>query len=251
MGQVLARTALSKEIPLGRTYPELRQIVRVSCAVAGRCCACCPAGQCWVQVWSVAEERSCVSLVPTSPYCVDLLNWAAYGPLNRSSLGGVMRRLSPSVLRPAVSMTRYRLAVAASQGALTLLVMAGCSSAASTSTPAKAAPAKASPSSAIGQRYASTQNKPPEQQFRMRIEEVRSIPGRGTLVTGPIEQGAVTAGDGVEIVGSGAKPIASVVTAVLVSGKVSERGHAGDTVGVLLRAVNANQVTRGQVLRAS
>ena len=97
---------------------------------------------------------------------------------------------------------------------------------------------------------ASTQNKPPEQQFRMRIEEVRSIPGRGTLVTGPIEQGAVAAGDGVEIVGSGAKPIASVVTAVFVSGKVSERGHAGDTVGVLLRAVDPNQVTRGQVLRA-
>jgi elongation factor Tu len=98
---------------------------------------------------------------------------------------------------------------------------------------------------------ASTQNKPPEQQFRMRIEEVRSIPGRGTLVTGPIEQGAVAAGDGVEIVGSGAKPIASVVTAVFVSGKVSGRGHAGDTVGVLLRAVDPNQVTRGQVLRAS
>jgi len=65
-----------------------------------------------------------------------------------------MRRLSPSIFRPALSMTRYRLAVAASLSALTLLVMAGCSSAASTSAPATASPATASPSSA-GQTYAS------------------------------------------------------------------------------------------------
>ena len=63
-----------------------------------------------------------------------------------------MRRLALafSILRPAVSMTRYRIAVAASLSAFTLLVMAGCSSAASTS-----APAKASPSSPAGQTYAS------------------------------------------------------------------------------------------------
>ena len=61
-----------------------------------------------------------------------------------------MRRISPSILRPAVPMTRYRIAVTASLSAFTLLVMAGCSSAASTS-----APAKASPSSAAGPRYAS------------------------------------------------------------------------------------------------
>jgi len=71
-----------------------------------------------------------------------------------------MRRISPSILRPAVPMTRYRIAVTASLSAFTLLVMAGCSSAASTSAPAKASPvkaspAKASPSSAAGPRYAS------------------------------------------------------------------------------------------------
>jgi elongation factor Tu len=88
-------------------------------------------------------------------------------------------------------------------------------------------------------------------QFRMRIEDISSIRGRGTLVTGPIEQGAVAAGDGVEIVGSGAKPTASIVLAVTVSGKLIERGHAGDTVGVLLRGVDANKVTRGQMLRAT
>jgi elongation factor Tu len=93
--------------------------------------------------------------------------------------------------------------------------------------------------------------KPPKQQFRMRIEEISTIPGRGTLVTGPIEQGAVAAGDGVEIVRPGAKPIASVVNGVIVSGTIIKRGRAGDTVGVLLRAVNANQVTRGHVLRAT
>jgi hypothetical protein len=68
-----------------------------------------------------------------------------------------MRRLALalSILRPAVSMTRYRIAVAASLSAFTLLVMAGCSSAASTSAPVKASPVKASPSSATGQTYAS------------------------------------------------------------------------------------------------
>jgi elongation factor Tu len=91
----------------------------------------------------------------------------------------------------------------------------------------------------------------PEQRFWMRIEDVSSIRGRGTLVTGPIEQGAVAVGDGVEIVGSGAKPTASVVTGVYMSGKVIERGHAGDTVSVLLRAVDPNQVIRGQVLQAT
>jgi hypothetical protein len=61
-----------------------------------------------------------------------------------------MRRFSPSILRPAVSMIRYRLAVTASLSALTLLAIAGCSSAASTSSPGTA-----SPSSPTGQTYAS------------------------------------------------------------------------------------------------
>ena len=61
-----------------------------------------------------------------------------------------MRQFSPSILRPAVLMTRYRLGVAARLSALTLLVMAGCSSSASTS-----GPATASPSSPTGQTYAS------------------------------------------------------------------------------------------------
>jgi elongation factor Tu len=98
---------------------------------------------------------------------------------------------------------------------------------------------------------ASAQNKPPKQQLRMRIEDISSITGRGTLVTGPIEQGSVASGDGVEIIGPGADPIASVVLAVIVSGKIIKRGRAGETVGVLLRGVDPHHVTRGQVLRAS
>ena len=94
------------------------------------------------------------------------------------------------------------------------------------------------------------QKKPSRQHLRMRIEEVAVITGRGTMVTGPIEQGAVTAGDAVEIVGPGAPPITSVVTLVSMSRRKIERGRAGDTVGVLLRAVDPDRVAPGQVLRS-
>ena len=97
----------------------------------------------------------------------------------------------------------------------------------------------------------SAQKKPSKQQFLMRIEDVSVIRGRGTVVTGPIEQGTVTVGDAVEIVGAGTKPITSVVTGVIVSHKIIERGHVGNTVGVLLRGVDSSKVTPGQVLRAT
>ena len=105
----------------------------------------------WVHVCPVAGERRCVSLVPTSPHCVDVLSLGGVRstrPIEPG--GGVMRRSSLSILRPAVPVTRHRIAVAASLSAFTLLVMAGCSSAASTS-----GPATVSPSSPTGQTYAS------------------------------------------------------------------------------------------------
>ena len=92
--------------------------------------------------------------------------------------------------------------------------------------------------------------KRPARSFRMPIDNVRSITGRGTLLTGRIQQGIVKTGDPVEIVGADAKPRSSVVLAVEMSGKLVGRAQAGDTVGVLLRGVNRDQVSSGQVLQA-
>jgi elongation factor Tu len=96
----------------------------------------------------------------------------------------------------------------------------------------------------------SPQKKGPAQPFRMPIDDVFSITGRGTLVTGRIQQGAVKAGDPVDIVEAGAKRRSSVVLAVEISRKLVDRARAGDTVGVLLRGVNREEVARGQVLQA-
>jgi elongation factor Tu len=81
----------------------------------------------------------------------------------------------------------------------------------------------------------------------MPIEDVFSISGRGTVVTGRIERGIVKVGDEIEIVGI--KPtIKTIVTGVEMFRKLLDQGEAGDNVGVLLRGTKREEVERGQVL---
>ncbi len=83
--------------------------------------------------------------------------------------------------------------------------------------------------------------------FLMPIEDVFSITGRGTVVTGKVEQGMVHTGDEVEIVGI--KDTAkSVVTGVEMFRKILDEGQAGDNIGALLRGTSKEDVERGQVL---
>jgi len=83
--------------------------------------------------------------------------------------------------------------------------------------------------------------------FLMPIEDVFSIKGRGTVVTGRISRGVVTVNDEVEIVGI--KPtVKTVVTGVEMFRKTLDRGEAGDNVGILLRGIEKDDVERGQVL---
>ena len=86
--------------------------------------------------------------------------------------------------------------------------------------------------------------------FLMPIEDVFSIKGRGTVVTGRIERGQVKVNDTIEIVGI--RPTQStVVTGVEMFRKMLDEGLAGDNVGVLLRGIEKDQVERGQVLAAT
>jgi len=83
--------------------------------------------------------------------------------------------------------------------------------------------------------------------FLMPIEDVFSITGRGTVVTGKVEQGVVHTGDEIEIVGI--KPTQkSVVTGVEMFRKLLDQGEAGDNVGCLLRGIDREAIERGQVL---
>lgn len=83
--------------------------------------------------------------------------------------------------------------------------------------------------------------------FLMPVEDVFSIKGRGTVVTGRIETGIVKVGDAIEIVGIRDKQN-SVVTGVEMFRKMLDQGQAGDNVGILLRGIEKDQVERGQVL---
>jgi elongation factor Tu len=83
--------------------------------------------------------------------------------------------------------------------------------------------------------------------FLMPIEDIFSITGRGTVVTGRIERGIVKVGDEVEIVGM-RETKKSVVTGVEMFRKLLDEGQAGDNVGCLLRGVDKDEVERGQVL---
>ncbi|MCP5088671.1 MAG: elongation factor Tu, partial [Rhodobacteraceae bacterium] len=86
-----------------------------------------------------------------------------------------------------------------------------------------------------------------DQPFLMPIEDVFSISGRGTVVTGRIERGVINVGDEIEIVGI-RDTKKSTCTGVEMFRKLLDRGEAGDNVGVLLRGIDRDGVERGQVL---
>jgi elongation factor Tu len=84
--------------------------------------------------------------------------------------------------------------------------------------------------------------------FMMPIEDVFSIKGRGTVVTGRVERGKIKVGDAVEIVGLQDKSLSSVVTGVEMFHKSLDVGMAGDNAGLLLRGIDRTDVERGQVV---
>jgi elongation factor Tu len=87
------------------------------------------------------------------------------------------------------------------------------------------------------------------QTFLMPIEDVFSISGRGTVVTGRVERGVVKVGEEVEIVGIN-ETRKTVCTGVEMFRKLLDQGQAGDNIGALLRGVKREEVERGQVLAA-
>ena len=95
--------------------------------------------------------------------------------------------------------------------------------------------------------YIPTPARAVDQPFLLPIEDVFSISGRGTVVTGRIERGVVNVGDEVEIVGI-RETKKSICTGVEMFRKLLDRGEAGDNVGVLLRGIDREGVERGQVL---
>ena len=86
-----------------------------------------------------------------------------------------------------------------------------------------------------------------DQPFLMPIEDVFSISGRGTVVTGRVERGVINVGDEIEIVGIKATQ-KSTCTGVEMFRKLLDRGEAGDNIGALLRGIDCEAVERGQVL---
>jgi elongation factor Tu len=95
--------------------------------------------------------------------------------------------------------------------------------------------------------YIPTPARAVDQPFLMPIEDVFSISGRGTVVTGRIERGVINVGDEVEIVGI-RDTKKSICTGVEMFRKLLDRGEAGDNVGILLRGIDREGVERGQVL---
>ena len=94
--------------------------------------------------------------------------------------------------------------------------------------------------------YIPTPERDTEKTFLMPIEDIFSISGRGTVVTGRIEQGVVNVGEEVEIIGI-RETQKTTVTGVEMFRKLLERGEAGDNVGLLLRGTKKEDVERGQV----
>ena len=95
--------------------------------------------------------------------------------------------------------------------------------------------------------YVPTPERPIDKPFLMPIEDVFSISGRGTVVTGRVERGIVKVGEEVEIVGLG-ETRKTVATGVEMFRKLLDEGRAGDNIGVLLRGIGKEDVERGQVL---
>jgi elongation factor Tu len=98
--------------------------------------------------------------------------------------------------------------------------------------------------------YIPTPQRDIDKPFLMPIEDVFSITGRGTVVTGRVERGQVKVGEEIEIVGMhpAGKPQKTVVTGVEMFRKLLDSGQAGDNIGCLLRGIDKDEVERGQVL---
>jgi len=97
--------------------------------------------------------------------------------------------------------------------------------------------------------YIPQPDRPKDRPFLMPIEDVFSISGRGTVVTGRVERGVVKVGEEIEIVGL--KPtVKTTVTGVEMFRKLLDQGEAGDNIGALLRGTKREEVERGQVLAA-
>jgi elongation factor Tu len=95
--------------------------------------------------------------------------------------------------------------------------------------------------------YVPTPERPIDKPFLMPIEDVFSISGRGTVVTGRVERGIIKVSEEVEIVGLG-ETRKTVVTGVEMFRKLLDEGRAGDNIGALLRGIGKDDVERGQVL---
>ena len=95
--------------------------------------------------------------------------------------------------------------------------------------------------------YIPQPDRPVDQPFLMPIEDVFSISGRGTVVTGRVERGVVKVGDEIEIIGV-KETTKTICTGVEMFRKLLDSGEAGDNVGVLLRGTKRDEVERGQVL---
>jgi len=95
--------------------------------------------------------------------------------------------------------------------------------------------------------YIPQPERPKDQPFLMPIEDVFSISGRGTVVTGRVERGVIKVGEEVEIVGL-KKTVKTTCTGVEMFRKLLDQGEAGDNIGALLRGTKRDEVERGQVL---
>jgi elongation factor Tu len=95
--------------------------------------------------------------------------------------------------------------------------------------------------------YIPQPERPIDQPFLMPVEDVFSISGRGTVVTGRVERGVIKVGEEVEIVGLKAT-LKTIVTGVEMFRKLLDQGQAGDNIGALLRGTKREEVERGQVL---
>lgn len=84
--------------------------------------------------------------------------------------------------------------------------------------------------------------------FMLSIDGTYNIEGRGTVVTGTVEQGKIKAGDEIEIVGFGQKPKKTTVTAIETFKKTLDYGEGGDNVGLLIRGLTKKDVTRGNII---
>jgi elongation factor Tu len=96
--------------------------------------------------------------------------------------------------------------------------------------------------------YIPTPTRVVDKPFLMPIEDIFTITGRGTVVTGRVERGIVKVGEEIEIVGMQEAVKKSVVTGVEMFRKLLDEGRAGDNIGALLRGIDKDEVERGQVL---